>query len=194
MSRSTSPAAPSGAASVAALALILAVLAPAATAQSTASPAASPVDAVYACASLPDDAARLACYDAAVGRLKQAEETGEVTTVTRAEVEQVRRESFGFSLPSMPSFARSRLTAEGGTSTTAELDEITVSVASIRRDPHDKLIVTLADGAVWEQIDSKRITYSSRNPPAVATIKTAALGSFRMTLGRSGTFRARRVQ
>jgi len=50
--------------------------------------------AVYACASLGDDGERLACYDAAVGRLQAAEEAGEVTTVSRAEVEEVQKEAF----------------------------------------------------------------------------------------------------
>jgi len=63
---------------------------------------AAPLDPVYACAEVEDSTARLACYDAAVGRLQQAEASGELTTVLRSEVEAVERDAFGFNLPALP--------------------------------------------------------------------------------------------
>ncbi len=57
---------------------------------------------VYACAEKADDAARLACFDAAVRELKADEASGEVRAVTRTEVEAVERDAFGFNLPSLP--------------------------------------------------------------------------------------------
>jgi len=69
----------------------------------TAAPAlAAPLDPVYACAEIEDSAARLICYDTAVGQLQQAEASGELTTVLRSEVEAVERDAFGFNLPALP--------------------------------------------------------------------------------------------
>lgn len=62
----------------------------------------APLDAIYACAETEDAAERLACYDAAVGTLQQAEARGEVTTISRSEVEAVERDAFGFNLPTLP--------------------------------------------------------------------------------------------
>ena len=148
----------------------------------------TPIEDVYACASEADDAARLACYDAAVGRLKSAEEAGEITTVTREEVETVRRESFGFSIPSLPSLAMPKFGGGDGDG----LEEVTFAVASIRKDPYGKLIVTLENGQVWLQTDSNRVSYSRRNGVEEAVIKTASMGSFRMKLDGGRAFRVER--
>ena len=112
-------------------------------------------DDVYACAGISTDAERLACYDAAVGRLKAAEDAGEVTTITRSEVEKVKRESFGFSIPSLPSFA---LNKSGGE---AEVEEVTVPIRSVRAGPYGKVTITLENGQVWSQIDDKMTSYQS---------------------------------
>jgi len=141
---------------------------------------------VYACAGISTDAERLACYDAAVGRLKAAEDAGEVTTITRSEVETVKRDSFGFSIPSLPTLA---LKKSGGSD--EELDEITTGVTSVRMDSAGRLRVTLDNGQVWVQIDDK--STRARNQ-AEARIYTAALGSYKMKLDGGRAFRVRREQ
>ena len=130
----------------------------------------------YACADIETDAERLACYDGAVGRLKAAEESGELATVSREEVETVRKESFGFSIPSLPSLALPKL----GSSEKADLDRIEAGIKSIQRSRDNRLLVTLDNGQVWRQIDDKPVRYRKKSPPETAEIKTAALGSFRM--------------
>jgi len=82
----------------------LTILSPFASAETAAS-----TQDVYACATIETDAERLSCYDSAVGRLKAAEDAGEVATVTREEVEQVKKDSFGFSIPSLPKLALPKL-------------------------------------------------------------------------------------
>ncbi|HIG23662.1 MAG TPA: hypothetical protein EYG02_07265 [Henriciella marina] len=143
---------------------------------------------VYACADLSDDAARLACYDEAVGRLKSAEETGEAVMVTRSEVEEVRRDSFGFSIPSLPNFAAS-VFGEG-----EEIDEVSYPVASVQKTSRGELYVTLQNGQVWQQTDNKRIYYSAKRGVDNATIKSAALGSYMMKLDDGLQFRAKRLK
>lgn len=148
--------------------------------------------ALYACAEKADDAERLACYDAAVGRLKTAEEAGEITTVSREQVEKVQRESFGFSIPSLPAIALPRL--GGGDGEDREIDEITEAVASVAPGPDGKLRVRLENGQVWRQVDTTSVYLSRRNPPEAALIRRAALGSFRMKLDNGIFFRVTREQ
>ena len=145
---------------------------------------------VYACAEIEIPEARLACYDSAVGRLKAAEETGEVVSVTREQVEEVRRESFGFNLPTLP-----KLGIPGfGNSPDGAIDEVQLGVARVGSAPGGGFLVTLDNGQVWEQIDSKSVFYSAKKGVELATIKTAALGSFMMKLDNGKFFRVRRVQ
>ena len=149
---------------------------------------------VYACASVATDAERLACYDRAVGRLKQAEETGEITTVSREEVEEVRKQSFGLSLPSLPALALPKL-GGGRDSDDDGADEISTIESAVMRvdeDPYGKLIITLENGQVWQQSGSRSVHVSSRGPQT-AVVRRAALGSFMMKVGNSRTFRAKRI-
>ncbi len=149
--------------------------------------------AVYACASLGDDAERLACYDAAVGRLQAAEEAGEVTTVSRAEVEEVQKEAFGFSLPSLPKLAMPKF-GGGDKDNDGSLDSLTVAVAGIKPSKVYGLTITLESGQVWQQTDGRRVFYSRKIGVKEATIKRAAFGSFMIKLDGGVAFRAKRIK
>lgn len=162
-------------------------LTPAALAQET-KPATT--EAVYECAALADDMERLACYDAAVGRLKAAEEAGEVTTISKTEVETVQREAFGFSLPSLPRIAMPKF----GDGEDGEIKEITAGVESIKSSRVNGLRITLENGQVWQQTDGRRVTYSKRKGVKEAVVKQAAFGSFMMKLDGGVAFRVKRVQ
>lgn len=146
---------------------------------------------VYACADISDDLQRLACYDTAVGRLKAAEEAGEVATVTREEVEQVKQDSFGFSIPSLPKLALPKL---GGGDKDGEIKEIEQTIVSARLNPLKKVIITLENGQVWQQTDTTRIYVSKKKPPQKAVIKTAALGSFKVKIDNGRVFKAKRIK
>lgn len=146
---------------------------------------------VYASASVSDDIERLACYDAAVGRLQEAETAGEIVTLSRDDVKQVERESFGFSLPSLPKLVMPKF---GGGDEDTELSEIAEPVKTVSTGANGKTLITLENGQVWTQTDSTRLQISSRNPPDTATIRKAAFGSFRMQLDNGRWFRAERLQ
>jgi hypothetical protein len=139
---------------------------------------------VYACKGLADSAARLACYDKAVGRLEAAEASGEVTTVSRADVEKVKRESFGFRIPSLPSFA-----ARKDGQAAEEVTRVTEAVQSVSAG--GRLRVTLQNGQVWSQIDDKKIR---ARDAASAEIFQAAMGSYKMKLDGGLAFRVKREQ
>ena len=146
---------------------------------------------VYACAEIGDDTERLACFDAAVGRLKQAEETGEVVTVTRDQVKEVERDSFGFNLPSLPKLVMPKL---GGGDQADGLDEVVVAAVKVSSSAEGKALITLENGQIWVQTDSANIRVKSRDLPMDATIRKAAFSSYRMQLGNGRWFRAKRLQ
>lgn len=149
-------------------------------------------DAVYACASLAEDTERLACYDAAVGRLKAAEEAGEITTVSRAEVEEVQKDAFGFSLPSLPKLVLPKF--GGDTDKDGALDSLTLAVSSVKRTSQQGLQIHLENGQVWQQTDGTRIQYSRRAGVKEATIKRSAFGSYKIKLDGGVAFRAKRLK
>ena len=144
---------------------------------------------VYACKDIATDTERLACYDAAVGRLKAAEEAGEVKTFTRKEVEDVKRDSFGFSIPSLPKLAFGGKD-DSGKDKSDELKEVTFPIASIS-GKRGALKITLENGQVWQQTDTKGVNPRGQKE---ARIYQAALGSYKMKLDGGLAFRVERVK
>ncbi len=133
---------------------------------------------VYACAQIEDDAARLTCYDGAVGRLRQAESQGEVVAVDRAQAEELERDSFGFHLPSLSRM----LPSLGGDD--APIDSIEATVANVRRNPLGYHTFQLENGQVWEQVEPQ----NARNVRIgdTVSIERAAFGSYRLISSRGG--------
>ena len=158
--------------------------------QSLAQSAGVDTDAAYACVAIEDDLDRLACYDAAIGQLKAAEDAGEVTVVTREDIEAAEQDSFGLAerpAPAVPAAVREQNRPDPITS-------IHASVTAIRRNLEGNLVVTLDNGQIWRQTDTARVTYSERRGVETAEVKRAALGSFRMKLDGGRPFRVKRVQ
>ena len=147
-------------------------------------------EAIYACAEISDNVERLACFDETVGTFQAAEKAGEVTTISRAEVEELEKESFGFSIPSLPK----NVLPKFGNSDKDQVEKVEFAVTKIQRVQNDKLRVTLENGQIWQQTDDRRITYSRKLGVESAEIKRAALGSFKMKLDGGRAFRARRIQ
>src|SRR5512147_563616 len=109
------------------------------------------LDQVYSCANVTDDAQRLACYDQAVGGLRQAQTSGDLVAVDRSQAETINREAFGFSLPSLPHlFSRGSDGAEVG-----HVDELALEVTRIQRRQDGSAVFTMSNGQVWQQIDDE---------------------------------------
>jgi hypothetical protein len=155
----------------------LAALVSAASAQ-TPAPTPQALTDVYACGQIQDDAQRLQCYDNAVGRLRQAETQGQVVAVDRAQADEIERDSFGFHLPSL---ARLLPNLEGSD---REIDNIQMTVASVRASPTGYHTFEMENGQIWTQVEPQR----ARNvrPGDTVTIERAALGSFRLISSRGG--------
>jgi hypothetical protein len=158
------------------VAVILFGLAPAAAFAQTATPQA--LTDVYACAQVQDDAQRLQCYDGAVGRLRQAESTGQVVAVDSAQAREIERDSFGFHLPSL---SRLLPNLDGGN---REIESVQMTVVGVQANPLGYHTFEMENGQLWKQLEPQR----ARNvrPGDVVTIERAALGSFRLVSSRGG--------
>lgn len=137
------------------------------------------------CRKVADDAARLACYDAQVEAIDQAEAKGDIVVVDREQARSVRRQAFGFTMPSMTLFERGEKPEE--------IENVTGVVKSARRSGDGKWVVELEDGAVWAQVDTEKVPRDPR-PGMEVKIRKAAIGSYFMNLGGQRAVRARRQQ
>lgn len=167
-----------------ALALLAVAGAPAALAQSKTERAAI-VQKLVDCRKLTDDAARLACYDQATTALDQAEAKGDVVIVDREQARKVRKQAFGFSLPSISMFEKGEAKEE--------IDTFDGVVSAARQDGSGRWVVKLEDGAVWTSVGAEEL-FKTPRPGMKVRIKKAALGSFMMIIDNQGGFKARRVE
>jgi multidrug efflux pump subunit AcrA (membrane-fusion protein) len=145
---------------------------------------------VYACAGIAEGSERLACFDAAVAALKQAEGQGQFAAVDADRVQQIEREAFGFSLPSLPRLGLPGFRREGGAvERTAELAMTIKRVGRFDGRP----AYIMQNGQIWAAVDSE--TNRNAKPGAAVTVKRASLGSFLMSFERGGAaLRVRRVE
>lgn len=140
---------------------------------------------VTACRAIADSAARLTCYDTAVGALDAAERQGEVVVMDRAQVGEARRQLFGFEMPALPRLFGAA--AEG----VPEINSIETTLQSATQVADNHWVFRLADGGVWRQIDSDPLRIRPRQGDAVR-VRKASLGSFLLTVGDSRAVRVRR--
>jgi hypothetical protein len=159
--------------------------APAARAASGIEPQAAVVRALLDCRGLADAPSRLACYDEAAAAFERAEAGGDVVIVDREQARKVRRQAFGFTLPSISMFEKGE--------SKSELENVDGKLASARQDASGHWVLKLEDGAVWRQIDSNELTRSPKSGMTVV-IRKAALGSYLAAVAGQRAFRARRVE
>jgi len=133
------------------------------------------VQATIDCRKIGDGAQRLACYDAAVDDLGRQLAAGQVVAVDRAQVREVRKQAFGFTLPSLSLFNRAGDKPE-------DVDEVELAVDSARRSADGKWLIRLEGGQVWRQIDTGDFSREPK-PGSRARIKKAMLGSYMMMVG-----------
>lgn len=179
--------------SIVATALVLG-LAPITVDAQTTEPSDRPqvVQKLLDCRQIKADAARLACFDSQSEELLSADTRGDVKMIDRAQMTKTRRALFGLNLSGLSLFGSSKSTGSHKPGMSDELDEITSKVTSTARNADGGWILTLEDGARWEQTDAVLL---GRKPVAGATvtIKRGALGSYKMTVDNGPTMRARRL-
>ncbi|KAF0184640.1 MAG: hypothetical protein IV086_03505 [Hyphomonadaceae bacterium] len=177
------------------LVAVLACAGTAAAQQAAPAPRSSPevLAKVYACTALTEPQARLACFDAEVASLKSAESEGQFAAVDATRARQIQRESFGFSLPSLPqlglpTFRRS--SEEPGSDD--GFDSQSMKIARLGRFDGRSSFV-MENGQVWVLVDTSDNRLA--RPGVDVTIRKAALGSFLMSVEAGGrALRVRRAQ
>lgn len=137
------------------------------------------------CRKIADNAQRLACYDQAAGVLDQAEAKGDVVVVDREQARKVRRQAFGFTMPSISLFERGEKPEEVATAQTA--------VASAHKALSGKWVLKLDDGSTWSQVDLTEIPIDPKAGDKVK-IRKASMGSYMMSIGNQREVRVHREE
>ena len=155
----------------------LVLLGSSATAQEQAPPPdQGPLADVYACADITADADRLTCYDNAVGRVREAQTQGQFVAVDRNQVQAMRRESFGFSLPNLANLLSSRGNGD------EDVDRVELQVERVIAHGDGRSTFVMSDGQRWVQVDTRRSNVQAGD---TVVVRRAALGSFMLLPERS---------
>lgn len=171
--------------------------------QNPANAAVSPLEPIYACANKTDPTERLACFDAAVATIRAKEAKSEIVTFDKQRVEKVRREAFGFSLPSLPKLGfpafggapkvEGKYQSVATAAVEEDIEEQSFTVVSTRESA-GRVVITLENGQIWRLTEAGELNAPKR-PPYKVNIRTAAMGSFILTVeGRNKGYRVRRVE
>jgi hypothetical protein len=156
----------------------------------------APLDKVYACAGVTDSAQRLACYDAAVARLKQAESSGGLAVVNREQIEKAEKEAFGLATPSLSALAesaRSTSAAPVASEKPKALERVTFPVKSVSTGPDGRYRFVMENGQEWRQMDAIKLPAIGKGPWQ-AEIRKAAVGSYMLKLDDRTAVRVKRVE
>lgn len=151
-------------------------------------PSPAVLDQVLACGTVTNEAERLACYDSAVAQLRAAHESGNLVAVDRQQVQEIERDAFGFSLPSLPQIFR-----RGDDSGTPEVAEMALTVERVSLRGDGTGTFTMSNGQVWSQIDGMNARHVRVGTQVI--IRRATMGSFMMSVPSGGpALRVRRSQ
>ncbi len=148
--------------------------------------ASASLDAITACRSIAETAARLQCFDRAAAALDEAKRTDGLVVLDRAEVKEKKRSLFGLKLPDINLFGGGKDEEQR-----TEISEIDTTLTKMQPTGRDRFVVQFADNSVW------RTTEPFKIPPRIGDkvkIKRAAMGSFRASFNGNYPVRVERVQ
>jgi hypothetical protein len=159
------------------------------------------LEAISRCATVAENEARLACYDALAPRVKDALAAPPTSLPgNRAPTAEEQRSWFGFDLGSLfgsnpaqqttpEQFGNDRLPATHAKEETAaaEVESITAGVTDVAYTPLGRFIVFLNDGQVWRQIEGDADRASFKKPPQAnkVTISRGFIGSYNLLINDS---------
>jgi len=133
------------------------------------------------CREITQDAARLACFDAAAAALDASVKAKEVVVVDREALRERKKKGFG-----LPFTDRTVFGAAAG----PEAREVTGKITGLQL-AGDLYVVTLEDGAVWRTTES---SFIAPRLGSKVTIKRGTLGSFMMIFSEGPPLPAKRVR
>jgi len=167
------------------LVLLAAAIPPAAQAKDKAATDRAPAfQAVLNCRAIADGVQRLACYDAAAGKMGEAETHGELVVIDRDQASAAHREAFGLPMPSL-SFITKALTPD-------EVNRIEGVVDAARADINGRWTFTLEGGQVWRQISGD--LYKAPKHGSKVVIRGGSLNSFLMNVDGQPSIKVHRDQ
>ncbi len=126
---------------------------------------------------------RLACFDRSAQGLQTALSSGELLVVDRAQATAARRQAFGST--EAPADILQPPRPED------RIDAIETTLVRASQADDNRWTFVLADGSTWRQTDTDRVRIVNREGEAVR-VRRGALGSYLLTVGRSGVVRVRR--
>ncbi|MDB5431434.1 MAG: hypothetical protein JWP35_2550 [Caulobacter sp.] len=142
------------------------------------------LQSVLDCRAITDPTQRLACFDGAVGQMDQAEKSGDIVVIDRAQVREAKKAAFGFEMPHFTFFDKG--------DKPEVVDKVSGVAESAYVNKDGKWVVVLEDGGKWVQVDNEPISVSPRKGSKVE-IRTAVFGSYFMTVDGQRSVRAHRV-
>lgn len=137
------------------------------------------------CVSVVEDAARLACYDAAFGRAGSRSPGAALPAISAAEAAAQAKKDFGLSEADKRALDPERAGP-------MQPESITGNVTAVRKRPTGEWVVTLGNGQVWVQAESD--TKAIIRVGDEVTVRKAALGSFVLVSANRVAMRVRRVK
>ena len=147
----------------------------------------APIEKVYACVDVLEASARHACFDALIPELKRAR-TGSIAIPTTPMV-KLQQQTAELDAPKAPP---SPLTApvvpptnRAAMAPAPSVDRITLAVKAISIGADGRTRFTMENGQVWKQVDTTRLR-NLGSGPWTAEIRKAALGSYLLTVNKSG--------
>jgi hypothetical protein len=158
-------------------------------------------DELRVCRDLPDDDARLICYDAAVDRSRQTA-SGSPAPAAAKSPAAAPAEPAGASGTAATAGAAASLSQEalfGKTTDEVErtveeatgderIDRLNATVTQLQQYAYNKVLITLDNGQVWKQVDTSNLRLRAGD---TIEIERASLGSF--MLRKQGSKRSMRV-
>jgi hypothetical protein len=157
------------------------------------------IDGMAKCATVTDNAARLACYDALAPQLKAAQSTPQEPVDNRAwydpgrifgtsPAQQTTPEQFGAEALAPPPAPPRKPGEPAPPAPPQPIDSITAKVSDYAYSPYGRAVIFLDNGQIWQQIlgDTDRPHFKKGEVNTVV-ISRGALGSYNMVINDAGS-------
>lgn len=142
------------------------------------------------CSTLSDDAARLACFDAASAALIAEFDNGKIRLVRTEEIEKTRKTVFGFATPTITLFGGKDSEGEK----VEQMDTLASTITRVSTFGDDSYRITIAEGdAVWEMRDTPTRFRAPKVGDSVE-FQRAALSSYWVRVNGQMGVKGKRIQ
>lgn len=135
------------------------------------------------CRSIPDNAQRLACYEAQTAKIDDAEAKRDLVIIDRDQATKARKDGFG--LPARPLIVGAPPALGEG------VTDVTAKIRTAKLLDSKRWLFVLDDGARWYQAESKAIR--DPKPGQSVRIRKASLGGFLANIDGQPATRVRRI-